>query len=168
MANDIIKHVPEGWVFHTADFSVPARKGTKFRGSILLVRSPEQMELWYNLPEEVRESDDCPPMFISGEGYTLEEAFMNASAKALLPAYQPLQPVNHQGTSETESSAVSGQMIQGNNYKSVYPKAALRLSASGYGTCKGMSDSSKCTQLLRRVTCTVCPDWIGPNPKGAE
>lgn len=116
MANDILKHVPEGWVFYTADFSMQARKGPKFGGHILLTRSPEQMELWYNLPDEVRESDDCPPMFISGEGYTLEEAIMNASVKPLLPAYRLLQPVNHQGTSETESNAVSGQMIQGNNY----------------------------------------------------
>jgi len=117
MANDIMKHVPEGWVFYTADFSVPARKGPKFRGSIMLIRSPEQMELWYKLPDEVKESDDCPPMFLSGEGFTLEEAFMNASTKAWLSsAHIPLHHINHQGNLETRSSEGLDQRIKGNNY----------------------------------------------------
>ena len=49
----------------------------------MLVREPSEVAKWYLLPEEVQEDDKlCPPLYMHGEGETLEEAIVNANLGA--------------------------------------------------------------------------------------
>ena len=74
-------NIEDGWRFSTADFSIIAGGG-KIAGSVMLIRSPENLAKWMKLPDEIKEPDDCPPLHISGRGMTFEEAVCNANLKA--------------------------------------------------------------------------------------
>ena len=76
-----------GWRFCTADFSVQASGDLEVSGSVTLVRSPEQKKRWHALPEELKEDDNGPVLYIIGHGLTFEDALENAIwyAKGELP-----------------------------------------------------------------------------------
>jgi hypothetical protein len=71
----------DGWRFYTADFSVQASHDNEWMGNVRLMRSPEQVELWGKLPDEIIDSGDCP-LFITGRGYTFNEALQDAEQRA--------------------------------------------------------------------------------------
>jgi len=73
--------VEEGWRFTTADFSLIAN-GRNEKGVVRFIRSPEQCDVWHSLPDDLKESDDCPELYVVGRGFTLEEAFVNANLAA--------------------------------------------------------------------------------------
>lgn len=90
------EHVPVGWCFNAADFSMQAA-GRSTEGRVTLIRDPANRELWHQQDEDTRDSDDCPPLYVFGFGATLKEALIDASKKALsaasvkLPNQQPDQ-----------------------------------------------------------------------------
>ena len=77
--------IEQGWVFHSADFSVQAggRVGNA-EGCVMLARVPEDVARWHRLPEEVRDVDDGPTIYACGRGFTLEEAVSDANFNAAL------------------------------------------------------------------------------------
>lgn len=75
-------NIEDGWLFWSADFSVQASGNGTEKGSVNLCRSPKQRKLWHKMPEGIYESDDCPPLIVSGRGVTFEEALTNANLAA--------------------------------------------------------------------------------------
>ena len=73
--------LPKGWVFSTAYFSVRAFGGNA-DGNETLVRNPAQRALWHKMPEHLKEADNGPPLFVTGTGMTLEQAFVDGEYKA--------------------------------------------------------------------------------------
>jgi len=65
---------PQGWVFHTADFSSVAN-GMEPKGNVILVREKEQYDLWHKLPNDMMERI---PVFVTGYGTNLQEAMDHA------------------------------------------------------------------------------------------
>ncbi len=74
--------IATGWRFHAADFSVQASGKEHVTGFVTLIRDPEHQALWYNLPEEMIEDENGPPLFVFGHGMTIEEAVENANIMA--------------------------------------------------------------------------------------
>jgi hypothetical protein len=74
--------IPEGWRFYTADFSMQAT-GKRNCGSVMLIRDEKGVAEWHKLPADLKESDDGPPLYLSGTGKTLQEAIEEASARAI-------------------------------------------------------------------------------------
>ena len=74
--------IPEGWRFYTADFSMQAT-GKRNCGSVMLIRDEKGVAEWHKLPDDLKESDDGPPLYLSGTGKTLQEAIKEASARAI-------------------------------------------------------------------------------------
>jgi len=74
-------NVEAGWRFNAADFSINA-SGKFALGQVRFVRDPEERRRWHEQSEELIESDDCPPLYVTGEGMTIEEAFVNANLAA--------------------------------------------------------------------------------------
>lgn len=70
-----------GWEFYTADFSVPAMSG-RGNGRVAFVRDREGCVKWHAMPETMQESG--PPLYVYGEGPTLDEAFDKANSNAAL------------------------------------------------------------------------------------
>jgi hypothetical protein len=70
--------IPTDWRFNSADFSIPDQPG-----SVLLTRTPEQMQIWYKLLNESGLSVDefDIPLYISGRGETLDDAVRDAVAR---------------------------------------------------------------------------------------
>ena len=66
--------VTKGWEFHTADFSCKVN-GISPKGNVTLMRDMEQHKLWQELPEHLIANT---PLFVTGEGFTLNEAIDNA------------------------------------------------------------------------------------------
>ena len=73
----------QGWRFNSADFSVQAA-GENEKGSVTLIRSPEEKEKWHLLDSAIKDTFECPELYVSGAGFTIEEAIDNANAKARL------------------------------------------------------------------------------------
>jgi len=73
--------IQDGWCFYSADFSYTTR-GKSDLGEVTLIRERSEAEKWYNLHPDVKCSDNCSPLFVSGEGSTLEEAIFNANLAA--------------------------------------------------------------------------------------
>ena len=71
----------DGWHFSSADFSVQAGSG-KGLGTVLLVRSPDEKARWLQMPEELREDDNGPPLYVVGCALTLVDALCDANLKA--------------------------------------------------------------------------------------
>lgn len=69
--------VKSGWAFCTADFSMQAA-GKRPQGSVMLIRSPEQAVLWHQMPADLKDAVDGPPLYVSGAGNTVEEAIESA------------------------------------------------------------------------------------------
>ena len=74
-------NIEPGWRFSSADFSYIA-SGINKAGIVRFIREPSEVDKWYMRPDELRESDDCPPLYVSGEGMTFEEAIINANLAA--------------------------------------------------------------------------------------
>ena len=72
-------NVEEGWRFRSADFSMQASGWSGAKGTVMFIRSPEQCDIWYSLEDEVKDSDDCPALYVVGQGNTIEEAFVNSA-----------------------------------------------------------------------------------------
>ena len=68
----------DGWRFFSADFSMQASGKDTAHGVVTFVRSPDQKDLWHKMPKELIESEDCPPLYVSGKGLTFDDAFNNA------------------------------------------------------------------------------------------
>ena len=75
-------NIEKGWRFCTADFSIQAA-GRGTIGRVMLIREPSEVAKWHLIPDEVREDEKlCPPLYMHGEGETLEEAITNANLGA--------------------------------------------------------------------------------------
>lgn len=80
MTPKTIQKAPVGWRFYTADFSLQAA-GLSETGRVLLIRSPEEKVRWHQQGEAIKDREDCPPLFIEGEGETFEDAMRDAESK---------------------------------------------------------------------------------------
>jgi hypothetical protein len=74
-------NIESGWRFSTADFSMIAC-GKNQPGTVRFIRSPEEVDKWHRMIEELKEDDNGPPLYVTGEGMTLEEAIINANMAA--------------------------------------------------------------------------------------
>ena len=68
---------PDGWVFYSADFSMPA-SGLGPVGNVMFKRDIEGTKSWHALPDEQKEDEDGPPLYVSGRGASLYEALCDA------------------------------------------------------------------------------------------
>lgn len=75
-------NIEEGWRFQGADFSVQASGEDNTTGFVTLVRAPTEKTLWHKMPEEVKEDDKGPPLYVIGRGMTLEDAIISANLVA--------------------------------------------------------------------------------------
>ena len=80
-----IQTAPDGWRFSTADFSLQAA-GKSAVGWVTLIRDPMAKEQWHQQSEGTKESDDGPPLYVSGSGKTFATAMTEASRAALKAA----------------------------------------------------------------------------------
>jgi len=74
-------NIEQGWRFSTADFSCIAN-GRNKAGIVRFIREPSEKDRWHMQPDELKESDDCPPLYVVGDGMTFEEAIINANLAA--------------------------------------------------------------------------------------
>lgn len=74
--------IEEGWRFNSADFSIQAAGNSGAKGSVTLIRSPEEKERWHAMPDELKEDYEGPPLTVIGRGLTLEYAIINANLAA--------------------------------------------------------------------------------------
>lgn len=75
-------NIEEGWRFHSADFSVQANGKDNATGIVTLVREPAEKARWHKMPEEIKEGEDAPPLYVIGHGMTLEDAIISANLAA--------------------------------------------------------------------------------------
>ncbi len=73
--------VKSGWRFESADFSILACGG-RASGTVRFIRDPDGVKKWHMLPDEIKESDHCPRLYVYGVGETLGEAVMDANLAA--------------------------------------------------------------------------------------
>ncbi len=76
--------IVNGWRFQSADFSVQASGKDTASGIVTLVRSPDDKTRWHDMPEELKDDDYGPPLYVVGHGMTLEKAITDANLKASL------------------------------------------------------------------------------------
>ena len=90
MTDSIENQIPDGWTFLTADFSVRAARGNRYAGSVILIRTAEQKQIWHwhNISSNIEDEDDLPKLYAKGFGYTIEEALKDAISKTSPPLYQ--------------------------------------------------------------------------------
>ena len=74
---------PNGWAFHTADFSMVAAGRPGGRGRVELIRDAENRARWHALGEADRERVE---LAVYGHGMTFAEAFADACKNAALTA----------------------------------------------------------------------------------
>lgn len=74
-------NIENGWRFSTADFSLQAAGKSK-TGSVILTRDEENKAKWFKMNLDLKERYDCPELYISGEGVTIEDAIVNANLAA--------------------------------------------------------------------------------------
>ena len=75
-------NICKGWRFRGADFSTLVTGDGSETGSVTLVRSPEERKRWHQMPNELLEADDGPPLYVTGRGVTFEIALAEANALA--------------------------------------------------------------------------------------
>ena len=73
---------PDGWVFYSADFSMPA-SGLGPVGNVTFKRDIEGTKSWHALPDEQKEDEDGPPLYASGSGASLYAALCDAGIKLM-------------------------------------------------------------------------------------
>lgn len=74
--------IEDGWKFYSADFSVQAAGNERAKGRVMFVRSPEERARWIAMSDIERESEDGPPLYVIGEGLTIEDAIVTANMAA--------------------------------------------------------------------------------------
>jgi hypothetical protein len=78
--------IEQGWRFCTADFSIQASGEYHVMGGVTLIRSPEEKEKWHKMTkdwtEEQMENTDYAPLYVCGQGLTVEDAINNANMAA--------------------------------------------------------------------------------------
>ena len=74
------QQAPNGWSFYSADFSLQAHDKSKY-GGVMFIRDTEQRKLWHSLPDEIKEADDYPPLYVRGTGSTIDKAIQDAITK---------------------------------------------------------------------------------------
>lgn len=74
--------IPEGWVFHSADFSMQSC-GAQDYGRVALIRDQDGRKWWHSLSDEAKESTE---LFYYGKGKTVALAIQNAVAAILSAA----------------------------------------------------------------------------------
>jgi len=77
----------KGWRFSSADFSIQASGCENVKGSVMLIRDPEQRKRWHKMSEEEKDSEHGPPLYVFGSGLTFDGAlrFANNEAKKAKP-----------------------------------------------------------------------------------
>ena len=74
--------IPKGWSFYSADFSRQAM-GTSNFGNVMLIRDTEEQKRWHKLPESVKDcTEECPPLYVYGQGANIENAIAAAHQAA--------------------------------------------------------------------------------------
>ena len=68
---------PDGWEFCSADFSSLASRRSSI-GTVMFRRDIEGVKAWHALPDEQKEHEDCPPLYVSGRGASLYAALCDA------------------------------------------------------------------------------------------
>jgi len=75
-------NIEEGWRFYSADFSVHASGKDYVKGSVTLVRAPDERDEWHKMTDEDKEDDNGPPLWVHGYGLTIEDAIIDANMTA--------------------------------------------------------------------------------------
>jgi hypothetical protein len=70
--------IAKGWLFYSADFSRQCEDPCNM-GSVMLIRCIEERKKWHRLPDK---SYEHIPLYVSGKGFTLESALINANIVA--------------------------------------------------------------------------------------
>ena len=78
VADGVVRDYPEGWVFHSADFSMAASCPAR-SGRVTLVRDLAGRDWWVSLSEEDKER---VPLYVYGSGNTLSDAIKDAARLA--------------------------------------------------------------------------------------
>ncbi len=73
--------IASGWKFYNADFSVQA-SGCLVGGSVRLIRSPQNVQKWHEMDDDLKDSEDGPELYVQGTGFTIEEAIASANVAA--------------------------------------------------------------------------------------
>ena len=68
---------PDGWEFYSADFFSPASRRLSI-GTVMFRRDIEGVKAWHALPDEQKEHEDCPPLYVLGRGASLYAALCDA------------------------------------------------------------------------------------------
>jgi len=68
--------IENGWRLYSTDFSIVGN------GVVTLVRDEYYRKEWHKLPDELKDSDDCQELFVSGTGKTIEDAVNRANKNA--------------------------------------------------------------------------------------
>ncbi len=71
--------IVDSWFFYKSDFSIKACSNPLANGKVFLIRDCIGKKRWLNLTEEEQK---CIPLYVFGEGYTLEIAIGEANFKA--------------------------------------------------------------------------------------
>ena len=78
VADGVVRDYPEGWIFHSADFSMAARCPAR-SGRVTLVRDLAGRDWWLALSDEDKER---VPLYVYGSGNTLSDAIKDAALRA--------------------------------------------------------------------------------------
>lgn len=78
------ERVPDGWAFSSADFSLVA--SGRGDGRVALQRDEAGMKWWHSLPQELKDDDNGPALYVAGRGMTFTDAMNDACQKAMLAA----------------------------------------------------------------------------------
>ncbi len=84
--------IAKGWRFNTADFSIIASGKKTHRGSITLIRCPEDADKWRKLVADMDDIDfdeNAPHLYVNGYGWTFSEALADANTNA-----SKIKPIN--------------------------------------------------------------------------
>lgn len=74
--------IEEGWRLQSVDFSVQANGKDSATGIVTLVRAPAEKARWHQMPEDLKEADNGPPLYVIGNGMALEDAVASANIAA--------------------------------------------------------------------------------------
>ena len=82
MTEEVTMEIEAGWRFQSADFSVQASGKDSATGIVTLVRAPAEKARWHQMPEDLKEADNGPPLYMIGHGITIEDAIASANIAA--------------------------------------------------------------------------------------
>lgn len=83
--------IEKGWMFYSADFSINCDDQER-DGCVFLIRVEEDRARWHRMPDDLKDADDGPMLYVVGRGRSFEIALANANlnaSKAIpIPSYQ--------------------------------------------------------------------------------